>query len=69
MNQNLANDQFMKVKHVNYENKRSTKLSKSASQGRNPIKIVVDMIGEDGAVHQKVINQDRDTFSSAVKLK
>lgn len=57
------NEQTVKIRQLKYQNQKALteinnkRSSKSSSLGRNPIKIVVDMIGEDGVVHQKIINQ------------
>lgn len=39
----------------NYNNQ----LYRSSSLGRNPIKVVVEMTGDDGQIHQKIVTQHR----------
>ena len=40
----------------------------SASPVRNPIKVVVDMMGEDGLIRQKIVNQEQPKYSGKTKL-
>ena len=40
----------------------------SASPVRNPIKVVVDMMGEDGLIRQKIVNQEQPNYSGKTKL-
>lgn len=63
MSNSLRGEQIGKVRQLNYETFQPNspsllkKQQRASSLGRNPIKIVVDIIGEDGAIHQKIINQ------------
>lgn len=62
MSNSLIGEPHGKIRQVNYDTLQANssplqKQSRVSSLVRNPIKIVIDIIGEDGAVHQQIINQ------------
>ncbi|MCB0368659.1 MAG: hypothetical protein KDD45_04225 [Bdellovibrionales bacterium] len=64
-----TNNQFLTIKELNYNDSNQHKMHKSTSTfTRNPIKVVVDMMGEDGIIQQKIINQEQPNFNGRTKL-
>lgn len=63
MSRTLYPDHCIKFKQINYQENGWSTL------GRNPIKVVVDMIGDDGEIRQKIINQVQQTSKAEKKLR
>lgn len=53
MNNLVLGNKSLKIKQLKYDD--HNKLFRANSVPRNPIKVVVDMIGDDGNIHQHII--------------
>ena len=52
----VLGNKSLKIKQLKYDD--DNKLFRVNSVPRNPIKVVVDMIGDDGNVHQHIIKEN-----------
>ena len=40
----------------------------STAGQKNPIKVVVDMMGDDGYIHQKIVNQEQPNYNGKGRI-
>jgi hypothetical protein len=51
-----------------HSERSSSKVIRSTSLARNPIRVVVDMMGEDGFMQQKIITQEQPKYNGRTRL-